>query len=96
MRREIDVARFRPDLAATFAPFDPFPDETHDLSDSERTLEELLVYLSGGWFQEHADVVPRNPEWVYGDEPRPYGWIDEEAYRALLSSRLGSGASTWV
>jgi len=88
VRAEIDVSEFLPRYRRLFAPFDPPDLTTADLSLDECKQVDVFICLMGGWFGEQDELIPRRSDWVYGTDTAPHGWIDANAYRALIRSRL--------
>lgn len=87
----ISVVEFERRVGTLFP--DPL-DETLDELDAA-AADELLAYSEwrGGDFGQTRHLVPRRPDWRYGVDSEPYGWIDVPAYRVALRSAF---ASRWA
>lgn len=83
---EIEVAEFLPQCRSLFAPFDPPDLSCAELSEPEREELGLYITVTGGWFGEDDERIPRRHDWVYGVDTSPYSWIDGPAYRRWIVS----------
>ena len=81
---DLDYAGFREEMARAMGPLDPLDWAVRELSAERAREAEAYVKSLGGQFGEEEERIPRRPEWVYGASDEPYGWVDQEAYRAQL------------
>lgn len=81
----VDFAEFFPALSTIHGTkFDPIDWAVADLPPA---AEEWVWFFSewlGGEFGEFEDRIPRRPDWRYGIDLEPYGWVDVPRYRADL------------
>ena len=87
---KVETADFVPRFGRLFAPFDPPDSSSEGLDDAERERLDLYIELKGGWFNEDAHVVPKNPSWEYGKDTAPQAWIDTRAYRDWIRESLAA------
>ena len=70
------------------AHFDPLDQAIADLTQVEK--DEVLFYFSldGGEFGETESLLPRDPNWNYGSDQTPYGWVDKKAFRRMYADEF--------
>jgi hypothetical protein len=88
LAERISVADFVPRYGELFAAFDPPDLSVEGLSEGERSELNVYIRLMGGWFGENENVIPKRSEWKYGEDTRPFSWIDEAAYREVIREAL--------
>lgn len=71
-------------MASVMKPLDPLDWALKELDAPTGKEAEMYVKWLGGEFGETEDHIPRRPEWKYGESDEPYGWVDQDEYRARL------------
>ena len=63
--------------------FDPLDQEVEELD--EKLKKEVIFYskYTGGEFDEHDDLIPKNKNWKYGENDKQCGWIDKDKYKEV-------------
>lgn len=98
LAERLDFREFFPSLSAVLGTeFDPMDVQVADLTPAAEEYVWFLSDWTGGQFGEAEHLIPRRPDWRYGIDLEPYGWVDvpryrEDLRRALeeLEARIGS------
>jgi hypothetical protein len=81
---QVDYPTFRQRIEAAMGPLDPLDWAIEGLPKEFQVEATMYAEWLGGEFGETEDRIPKRDDWVYGDCPESYGWVDVVAYRERL------------
>jgi hypothetical protein len=90
VRGVLDYAAFRSKMASAMESLDPLDWALEKLNTAMGKEAKMYVEWLGGEFGETEDLIPRRPEWKYGESDEPYEWVDQDEYRRLLSEAFAA------
>jgi len=81
---QIDYPTFRQRMEVAMASLDPLDWAIECLPEELQVEAKMYSESLGGEFGETEDRIPKRTDWVYGERPMPYGWVDVVEYRERL------------
>lgn len=85
----LEFVEFFPSISAILGTeFDPIDRAFADLPPAAAEWVWFFIEWTGGQFGESEHRITRRPDWRYGIDLEPYGWVDVPRYRESLRSAV--------